>query len=501
MFRRWNLSLLILLILLSANFRSPERVTAQKNIPFAKYIILLIGDGMGYNHLQAANLYTKQIPDYQSWQSVGVSTYPEGGTYDPQAAWSDFLYVTSSQITDSAAAATALYTGSKTSIGSISVNADHSARLLTITEIARTRGMAVGAVTTTPISDATPGAWIAHNDARQNGFAILDEALWGDPNTTGNADKSYYEGGHGKTIPPVSLLIGGGHPNWYTTGNHFVNNDIITKLKNELNQPGAFKYIERISGSPDGGQRLLNEAQKNDTMRLVGLFGGSNGDVEYRLADGSGFNPENPTLPEMTRAALAVLEKDRDGFILMIEGGTIDHASHANKMNEMIGEVIGFNDAIQAVIDWVNDPYNASDWENTLVIITADHETGYLTASPSAFADQPLGEISPNTLQFEKVISSTGRRASWVDQNNNNEIDSGETVYWAWNSGGHTNSLVPLFIRGKGSEKLNQYIRGFDPIRGDYIDNTDVFKLMHDALGYYYFLPIVFQTVSQLNNP
>lgn len=499
MLRRWNLSLLILLTLISIHFHSPERVAAQGNIPLAKYIILLVGDGMGYNHLQAASLYTKKIPDYQSWLSVGVSTYPEGGAYDPQSAWSVFQYVSSSITTDSAAAATALSTGSKTSKGSISVNADHSARLLTITEIARARGMAVGAVTTTSISDATPGAWIAHNDSRVNGYAILDEALWGNPNTTGEANMTYYQGGHGKTVPPVDLLIGGGHPDWYTAGNHFVNKEIVTKLKNESTLPGAFHYIERISGSPDGGQRLLSEAQKIDTMRLVGLFGGSNGDMEYRLADGSGFNPENPTLPEMTRAALAVLEKDPDGFILMIEGGTIDHASHANKMDEMLGEVIGFNDAVQAVEDWVNDSNNGSNWENTLVIVTADHETGYLTASPNSFANQPLGKVTTSTLPLEKNIPSTGRRASWDDQNNNNEIDPGETVYWAWNSGGHTNSLVPLFIHGVGSEKLGQYIRGNDPIRGDYIDNTDVFKLMRNALGYYYYLPIVFNNFSYLN--
>lgn len=485
------LILFIFIPLLINQFTSHKKSYAQINLPFAKYIILMIGDGMGANHLQAANIFTNQTPDYETWKSTWVSTYPTGGDYDPQFAWVMFEYV-KSNFTDSAAAATALYTGSKTDIGKISVNADGSQRLTAITDIARARGMAVGAVTTAPISDATPGAWIAHNDSRTNGYAILDEALWGNPNTTGDATTSSYGGGHGITLPPINVLIGGGHPDWFTTNNHFVNATIVSKLKNEDTLPGSFHFVERIKGSSDGGQRLLTEAQQSNTTKLVGLFGGTNGDIEYRLSDGSGANPENPTLSEMARAALATLEKNPNGFILLIEGGTIDHASHANKMNEMLGEVIGFNEAVQEVENWVNDPNNVSNWENTLVIITADHETGYLTVAPGAFPDKSLGEISNTTLFKEKTIASTQRRASWEDQNNNNEIDPGETVYWAWNSSGHTNSLVPLFISGTRSKQLDQFIRGNDPIRGNYIDNTDVFLIMRSAMGYIQYFPIIY---------
>jgi len=483
----------IFLLIIIIQFAPPQRAYSQVNIHFAKYVILMIGDGMGANHIQAANLYTKQTPNYQTWKSTWVATYPEGGDYNPQSAWSDFQYVTTSRVTDSAAAATALYTGSKTSPGKISVNSDSSKRLTAITEIARARGMAVGAVTTAPISDATPGAWIAHNDSRTNGYAILDEALWGNPNTTGDTSISkYYGGGHGSTLPPINVLIGGGHPDWFIGENHYVNSRIVSKLKDESTLPSAFQYVERKSGSPDGGGRLLAAGQQSTTSKLVGLFGGSNGDMEYRLADGSGANPENPTLTEMTLAALAILERNPHGFILLIEGGTIDHASHANNMDEMIGEVIGFNEAIQAVEDWVNDPNNDSNWENTLVIITADHETGYLTASPGAFPDKHLGEITDRTIPLEKQISSTKRRASWEDKNLNNEIDADETVYWAWNSGGHTNSLVPLYVKGVRSEQLDQFNRGYDPVRGNYIDNTDIFFLMKSALGYTQYFPIIY---------
>ncbi len=108
----------------------------------------------------------------------------------------------------------------------------------------------------------------------------------------------------------------------------------------------------------------------------------------------------------------------------MIEGGAIDWAAHANNMDQMVGEVLGFNAAVQTVIDWVDDPTTASTWANTLVIVTADHETGYLTQAPNTFPNQPLGEIITATLALEKTNLATGLRASWQDTNPNNQIDT-----------------------------------------------------------------------------
>jgi len=129
----------------------------------------------------------------------------------------------------------------------------------------------------------------------------------------------------------------------------------------------------------------------------------------------------------------------------MIEGGAIDVAAHANNMYAMIGEMIDFNEAVQAVIDWVEDPSNGSDWNNTLVIVTGDHESGYLTAGPGVFPDEPIGDVNNTTLSLEKLITNGGGRyASWNDTDNDGIIDGGETVYWAWNSTGHSNTLIPF---------------------------------------------------------
>jgi alkaline phosphatase len=170
----------------------------------------------------------------------------------------------------------------------------------------------------------------------------------------------------------------------------------------------------------------------------------------------------------------------------MVEGGAVDWAAHANDMDWALGEVLDFNLAVEAVVSWVADPGTAASWDNALVLVTGDHETAYLTPAPGAFPDPPLapGSVTDATLALEKVNLDTGRRASWVDDDPpNDRVDPGETVYWAWNSGGHTNTLVPVFARGVGAERLRQLSVHSDPVRGPYLDNVDLFQVVLEALG------------------
>lgn len=481
---RYILSLLLLL--------------SSQNIPpslfAAKYIVILIGDGYGYNHQQAVNAYIGSMPEYQTWQRYWVSTYSYGGSYDPSLAWNDFAYMKQDP-TDSAAAATAIFTGEKTYNANISTAPDNSC-LSSIVDEARLLGKGTGAVTSVYVSHATPGAWLSHNESRANGFAIADEAFWGDPTTTMTSTITYYEGGICPVHQPADVLLGAGHPQW--KGANFVNWAIRDKLYDESGEPGSFNFIERQSGSPDAGVRLANLAADPEVTRLAGLFGGSSGNLDYLHADGSGYNPENPTLPEMTSTALTVLSRRPDGFVLMVEGGAIDWASHSNNMDLMIGEAIDFNNAIQTVIDWVNDPTTDSTWQNTLVIVTADHETGYLNAFYNEFPNQPPTQVTTATLALEKSVSGAGVRASWDDSNSNNLIDSGETVNWSWNTTGHSNSLVPLYAKGIGAHYFDIFNTMEDPVRNQYLDNTHIFQVMHWAMDGYlpYSLYLPYQTVD-----
>ncbi|MGQ3684054.1 MAG: alkaline phosphatase, partial [Candidatus Loosdrechtia sp.] len=440
----------------------------------AKYIILFIGDGWGVKHIEAVNKYTGTVPSYQSglpWVKYMVSTYPEGGGYNTGQAWSNFHYVNTTPATqDSACTSTSMYCGVKTSNERICVTSNGT-RLLSIADKAKIAGMTVGSVSSVHVSHATPGAWVAHNDSRANTFAIADEGFFGNPNTTGTvATHSRYGGGKGPNVPSADVIIG-------TYDANHVNSLMLNKLRTESGQAGKHVLVERRTGV-SGGNALMSAANNSSTLKLAGLF-----NFVYHNADGSGYRTENPTLSESVSATMKVLGRNPNGFVLMVEGGAIDWGSHANNMNQMIGEAKDFDKAIQTVINWVNDTGNDATWSNTLVIVTADHECGYLTAWPGVFPSQPLGNVNTTTLSKEKVVLNTGgRRASWEDTNNNNVIDSGETVYWYWNSGSHTNSLVPLYARGAGAELFGNYASNIDSVYGAYLDNTDIFTVMNSAI-------------------
>jgi alkaline phosphatase len=201
----------------------------------------MIGDGWGARQIEATEKYTGSIPAFRSWQQHWMSNYLADGDYTPQKAWSDLDYL-KQHPTESAASATALYSGTKTINGHVAVSPD-GLRLSTIADKACALGRAVGAVTTVAISHATLCTWYAHNGDRINGGAIAEEGLFGDPAATwkdagwrrtvaewgGSLDYLYtvwqrdglldaarevrrgrhrlYGGGHGPTLPAADVIV------------------------------------------------------------------------------------------------------------------------------------------------------------------------------------------------------------------------------------------------------------------------------------------------------
>ncbi|MDM7925062.1 MAG: alkaline phosphatase [bacterium] len=168
-----------------------------------------------------------------------------------------------------------------------------------------------------------------------------------------------------------------------------------------------------------------------------------------------------PTLAEMTATALNVLDADPDGFFLMVEGGAVDWASHGNQTGRMIEEMRDFNRAVDQVVEWVE---RNGGWKRTLSIVTADHETGRPT-SPSAESRWPL--------------TPSSRKADLLNPENRGR---GAVPDLVWRTVRHTNALVPLYAKGAGSKYLMESAQRKDPVRGRFIDNTDiartVFRLM-----------------------
>jgi alkaline phosphatase len=157
-----------------------------------------------------------------------------------------------------------------------------------------------------------------------------------------------------------------------------------------------------------------------------------------------------------------VLDDDPDGFFLMVEGGAVDWASHGHNSGRMIEEEIDFNLAVEAAIQWVEEN---STWEETLVIVTGDHETGYLTGPGSG----------------PSATDSTAKQSPFWNPLANN--GAGTLPGMEWHDDGHTRSLIPLYAKGAGSEGFADHVAGTDPVRGPYIENTAVGKVMREAFG------------------
>jgi len=162
-----------------------------------------------------------------------------------------------------------------------------------------------------------------------------------------------------------------------------------------------------------------------------------------------------PTLEEMTKAAINVLDDDSEGFFLMIEGGAVDWTSHKNQSGRMVEEQIDFDKAVEAVMEWVK---KNSNWDESLLIVTADHECGYLTGPESG----------------DKIDDSV-----WNDLANNGKD---KLPGMEWHSGSHTNSLIPFYANGCGTNLFKDAAVNTDAIKGPYIDNTTIAKYIFQLL-------------------
>jgi len=191
--------------------------------------------------------------------------------------------------------------------------------------------------------------------------------------------------------------------------------------------------------------------------RVIGVFeSGQASQIERvdSLDNGEPFsaplNENIPTLEEMTLAAINILDDNPNGFVLMSEGGAIDWAAHSNILHRTIEEQIEFNKAIEAVYYWVEEN---SSWDETLIIVTSDHETGYLVGPGSN------REEAETISEIWKPIKNNGK---------------GKLPTVEWFTKGHTNLLVPFYAKGTGSELFRNFVKGIDKVRGEYIDNSDV---------------------------
>jgi alkaline phosphatase len=289
----------------------------------AKYVFLFIGDGMGTSQRMATNAFLKSTGEERT---LLMNTFPVYGVTTTNSA--------NSFITDSAAAATALSTGTKTHDGYIGVDLEFNT-MENLSEKAKKNGMKVGIVSSVSIDHATPACFYAHQKSR-NMYHEIDMEL-------ANSDFDYFGGG--------SLKDPEGKKSKAPLGNAF-----------EAAKENGFTVV---SGR-EAFMALTKDAGKifayNDKL-----------DRSKALPYSIDAEASDITLAEFTQKGIEFLDNEK-GFFMMVEGGKIDWTCHANDAATAVKDVLAFDDAIKVAYDF----YQAHP-EETLIVVTGDHETGGLT--------------------------------------------------------------------------------------------------------------------------
>lgn len=342
-------------------FRDGAAQAAQRGAMSAraKNVILFVGDGMSLTTVAAARILDGQRKG--------------GSGEENRLSWERFpatalskTYNTDSQTPDSAGTMSAMATGVKTRAGVLSIGQQAARRncaqalqapILTLWELAASQGLGTGVVTTTRVTHATPGATFTHSAERnwENDVDMPEEAK-----AAGCIDiaRQLVETPYGNG---PDVLMGGGRGEFMTAqqsdpeyddkvGQRLDGRDLVAQWK-QRHPDGTYVWnAQQFAAAPKQGP-------------LLGLFEYDHMQFSHdRPQDGAG----EPTLAEMTRAAIARLQQNGNGYVLLVEGGRIDHANHYGNAYRALTDTIALSEAVQAAAE-------ATSADDTLILVTADH--------------------------------------------------------------------------------------------------------------------------------
>lgn len=377
-------------------------------------IILFIGDGMGMNHVQAASMqkaFSEQKTPVEG--RLSFEEFPVTGYLTTHSA--------NMMATDSAAAGTALACGVKTQNGVIGKGADGT-NVDSVAVLAKKNGKAVAILTSVGMDDATPACFYAHAGSRNEREKIMDQAF---------------------ASTDFDVLMGGG----------IMSKGWTSEMVSSRCASNGMFYIsatnlESFTPAAAEGRKILGYFDMNGNTLL--------NPMDTRVA-----GDQEPRLTLMTRKALEVLVSRgaTNGFFAMVEGGGIDKNSHANDTTNMIGEVLELNQAVADTIAFLKEK---GMLQNTLVIVTADHETGGFVLGEHLLLKQIAKTMTNKTESSAIVIPEAYKigtgKFSW-------------TAKVGWTLDDHTCGWVPLFASGPEAQRF----------AGRH-DNTDVAKIIADLL-------------------
>ena len=443
-----------------------------------KYVFYFIGDGMGLNQVVATEYYMRSCKGELGITPLGFAQFPYTGIATSYSGDSD--------VTDSAAGGTALASGKKTYNGAIGVDLEGNP-VTSIAEMAHQKGVKVGIATSVTINHATPASFYAHQRSRND----------------------YYE--IGTQLP--------------TSGFEFFAGGDLAELTNpdDPTAPHLHDVVREAGYAIVRGYDAYEALEGQDKVMLIQKEDMVENTLPYAIDSREG----DLTLAQITTAAIDHLydSKHKEGFFLMVEGGKIDYACHSNDAATALCEVVDFDNAIRVAYEF----YNQHPKE-TLIIITADHETGGFTLGNGSYAlnfgalqsqkvsqagfsrivnrmrheskDHVTWEQMQEALKAnfgfwdtitlserdEKALRSEYERSFQGDKN----VKMSESLYYrdepisalavrilariamvSWPVGSHTAAYVPVFAVGNGAERFCGQM-----------DNTDIPKRIAEVAGY-----------------
>ena len=447
----------------------------------AKYVFYFIGDGMGVNQVNAAETYLGALQGRIGIQPLCFPSFPYSAFVNTQSA--------TNGVTDSAAGGTALACGQKTKNGTLGMLKDLTTSVSSIADWARQSGAAVGITTSVAIDHATPAAFYAHVKERHEQYTIGKQLV--------ESANDFYAGSD-FTIP---------------TDPEYPNGNTLYEEANSKGFTIARGYADYQNKAANAKKMILlqsEEASKADRYSIPYALDRKDGDL---------------TLTDITRAGIDFLMKkqgEKNGFFMMIEGGKIDWACHANDL-AFIPELIDMDNAVKVAYDFYKQHP-----DETLIIVTADHETGGIVLSRGLYeinlaavgnqriTIEKLGKelhkmhdvkgdkllwddvktflaenfgfwdkISLTDEQtqrlvsaFKKIMDGTSKDQRTLYQNDDELAVTvrnimSECAQVGWHVTSHSNGYVPCFAIGVGAEQIHGRI-----------DNTEIPKIVAKAAGW-----------------
>lgn len=453
--KTWSSIILSVFVVLSTFSQSP------------KYIFYMIGDGMGLNQVNLAEIFLAHQEDRNTVFPLVFSTFP--------FATFATSYSSSHNITDSAAGGTALAVGHKTKNGVLGMDSLTTTALPSIAYAAKNGGMKVGIITSVSIDHATPAAFYAHRPSRSMYYEIAQDLIKSDFDFFGGSGfKKPDEDAEGNKVPSI-------FPQFEQAG------------------------YKLIYGKQDYN-KLQNKKGKIIYMNEKGT------DVES-LPFAIDQKPTDLNLSDITSAAVESLHKDNpNGFFLMVEGGKIDWACHSNDGATVVQEMLDFNASVEVAYEFYKKYPN-----ETLIVVTADHETGGMSLGykggglkPKMMNNQKLSKASLSQkirdfrktngkASWDQVKVALGKslglfsaievnpeeeeelRAAYTKSFVNHQNETEKSLYanddmiaaiavrivnratnLAWGTGGHTASYIPIYSIGKGAENFSHKMENID---------------------------------------